>query len=99
MSEAVQVTFRFTGVLRAEAGLSSLRLSFARDTTLRGALVDLRARVLTSFGEKVLDPFISGDPPLSLLLLNRVHLATAADLDREICDADVVAFVLPMEGG
>lgn len=97
----MEITFRFTGALRTSAGLSSLNLSLDDGATLRDALLTLRDEVSRSFAEQVVDPFVEvrADPPLALLLVNRVHLSGVAELDRPIADGDIVAFVMPMAGG
>ncbi|MFC2030062.1 MoaD/ThiS family protein [Chloroflexota bacterium] len=97
----MEITFRFTGALRTSAGISSLTLSLEDGATLRDALFALCDRVPASFLEQVVKPVIEikGDPPLALLLVNRTHLSGAAELDRPVADGDIVAFVMPMEGG
>ena len=97
----MEITFRFTGALRASAGLSSLTLSLDDGATLRDALLTLRDRVPASFSQQVVKPMIEieGEPSLALLLVNRTHLSGAAELDGPVADGDIVAFVMPMEGG
>jgi molybdopterin converting factor small subunit len=97
----MEIAFRFTGALRARAGLSSLTLSLDDGATLRDALLTLCDRVPVSFSEKVVNPVIDieGEAHLALLLVNRTHLSGAAELDRPVTDGDIVAFVMPMEGG
>ncbi len=97
----MEIAFRFTGALRTSAGLSSLNLSFDEGATLGDALLALRNEVSGAFAEQVEDPFVEvrADPPLALVLVNRVHLSGVAELDRSIADGDIVAFVMPMAGG
>ncbi len=97
----MEITFRFTGALRTNAGLSSLNLFIDDGATLRDALLTLRDEVSRSFAEQVVDPFVEirADPPLALVLVNRVHLSGVAEFERPIADGDVVAFVMPMAGG
>lgn len=95
---SLQVTVRFTGQLRTLAGQSSLELSVEEGATLDDVLYALRDLGCTQFAEQVLEPLSKGEPALGLLMLNRV-LCSGAELDRLVFEGDVVAFVMPMEGG
>jgi molybdopterin converting factor small subunit len=95
----MEITVRFTGNLRALAGHSSMVLEAREGTTIREALVALRGEVEPAFDEQVLQPFVRGEPPLVLLLVNRIHLSGAAELDRPLGRGDIIAFAMPMEGG
>jgi molybdopterin converting factor small subunit len=95
---SLQVTVRFTGQLRTMAGQSSMELSMGEGARLQEVLHTLRDLVHPAFTEQVLDPLSEGKPALGLLMLNRV-LYSGAELDRPVFDGDIVAFVMPMEGG
>jgi molybdopterin converting factor small subunit len=51
------------------------------------------------FVEQVLAPLETGEGPLALILVNRIHPRDRAALERPLADGDVVAFVPPMAGG
>jgi hypothetical protein len=55
--------------------------------------------VPSAFSEQVLGPITEGESPSALLLLNRTIVAPAAALDRPLANGDVVAFVMPADGG
>jgi len=93
-----EVTVRFTGELRSLAGQGSLQLSLDGGATLEDAVVAAGELVSPSFSEQVVEPLIGGQPAVPLLLLNRA-LRSAAELDQPVGEGDVIAFVLPMEGG
>ena len=95
----MQVAIRFTGPLRTLAGHYTLSLSLDNGATLRDLFAALRDAVPPPFIEQVLAPLEAGDPPLTLLLLNRTHLRYLSELDRPLTDGDVIAFVPPMAGG
>ena len=93
-----EVTIRFTGELRSLAGRDSLQISPDMGATLREVLVATGNAVSPAFAEQVLEPLLDGEPRAPLLLLNR-RLCSGPELDRAVGEGDVVAFVLPMEGG
>ena len=95
---SLAITVRFTGQLRTLAGQDSLELSIEEGATLDDVLNALRDVVGPGFTEQVLEPLSRGKPALGLLMLNRV-LYSGAELDRPMFEGDVVAFVMPMEGG
>ena len=95
---SLAITIRFTGQLRTLAGQDSLELSIEEGATLDDVLNALRDVVGPGFTEQVLEPLSRGKPALGLLMLNRV-LYSGAELDRPMFEGDVVAFVMPMEGG
>ena len=95
----MNITVRFTGPLRALAGCYTLSLSLDDGATLRNLFSALRDAVPLPFVEQVLAPLEADNPPLALLLLNRVHLRYPAELDRPLTNGDVIAFVPPMAGG
>lgn len=92
------VTVRFTGELRVLAGQGSLQLSLEEGATLKDAVVAVGESVSPSFAAKVVTPLLEGGSAVPLLLLNRV-LCSGAELDQLLGEADIIAFVLPMEGG
>ena len=92
------VTVRFTGELRNLAGKGSLQLSLEEGATLKDALVVAGELVSPAFADQVVEPLLEGKPAVPLLLLNRA-LHSGAELDRPVGEGDIVAFVLPMEGG
>jgi molybdopterin converting factor small subunit len=93
-----QVTVRFTGELRSLAGQGSLLLSLEEGATLKDAMVAAGERVSPAFTSRVVEPLLEGEPMVPLLLLNRT-LRSRADLDQPVGEGDILAFVLPMEGG
>jgi molybdopterin converting factor small subunit len=92
------VTVRFTGELRSLAGLASLQLSLEAGATLKDAVVAAGELVSPAFADQVVGPLLEGKPAVPLLLLNRA-LCSGAELDQPVGEGDIVAFVLPMEGG
>ena len=92
------VTVRFTGELRSLAGQGSLQLSMEEGATLRDAVVAAGELVSPEFADQVVEPLLEGQPAVPLLLLNRT-LRSGAELDQPVGEGDIVAFVLPMEGG
>lgn len=92
------VIVRFTGELRALAGQGSLQLSLEEGATLRDAVQAAGAMVSTSFTERVIEPLTENEPSAPLLLLNR-GLCSGTELDHPVGEGDIIAFVLPMEGG
>jgi molybdopterin converting factor small subunit len=92
------VTVRFTGELRRLAGQSSLQISLEEGATLRDAVSAVGRGVSPEFTDQVVGPLLQGEPAVPLLLLNRT-LCSGAELDRPVGEGDIVAFVLPMEGG
>jgi molybdopterin converting factor small subunit len=95
----MEIGVRFTGALRSLAGRSGLSLSVEAGATVRDALLALGEALPSAFTEQVVLPLMGGDPPLSLLLVNRRHLPGPEGLDSALEDGDVIAFVTPMEGG
>jgi molybdopterin converting factor small subunit len=95
----MDVTVRFTGLLRSQAGCGSLELSLEEGATLGDALIALRSEVPTAFAEQVLLPVSRGEPSAAFLLLNRALVPTAGALERSLVGGDVVAFVTPADGG
>jgi molybdopterin converting factor small subunit len=95
----MDLTIRFTGLLRSQAGCDSLELSLDEGATLGDALFALRHEVSAGFVRQVLLPLCQGEPSSALLLLNRKLVATAEALDRPLVGGDVVAFVTPADGG
>ena len=95
---SLEVTVRFTGELRSLAGQGSLQISLGEGATLRDAIVAAGELASPAFAEQAVRPFLEGEPGVPLLLLNR-RLCSGAELDRAVDEGDVVAFVLPMEGG
>ena len=95
----VQITVRFSGPLRQLAGRQSLALSLSHGATVRHALSALRAHVPAAFVERVIDPLECGVAPATLVLRNTHPLRSSLDLDVALAAGDVLAFVLPMEGG
>lgn len=95
---SAEVTVRFTGELRTLSGQSSLNLAIEEGATLDDLLRALQDVVSLPFTEQVLEPLVQGEPVRGLLLLNRT-LYSGAELDRPVFDGDVIAFVMPMEGG
>jgi molybdopterin converting factor small subunit len=93
-----KVTVRFTGELRSLAGQGSLNLSLEEGATLEDAVVAAGELVSPSFTNQVVEPLLEGKPAVPLLLLNRT-LHSGAELDQPVGEGDVIAFVLPMEGG
>jgi molybdopterin converting factor small subunit len=94
----LEITVRFTGQLRTLAGHSSLNLSVRKGATLGEAVLALRDLVSPSFAEQVVEPLTEGKRSVALLLLNRT-LYSEAEWDRPMFEGDVVAFVMPMDGG
>jgi molybdopterin converting factor small subunit len=92
------VTVRFTGELRSLAGLASLQLSLEEGVTLKDAVAAAGPLVSPAFADQVVEPLLEGKHTVPLLLLNRT-LRSGADLDQPVGEGDIVAFVLPMEGG
>ena len=92
------VTVRFTGELRSLAGQSSLQPSLEEGASLRDAVVAAGEVVSPAFADQVVEPLLKGNPAVPLLLLNRT-LCSGAELDQPVGEGDIVAFVLPMEGG
>ena len=95
---SLAITVRFTGQLRTLAGQENLDLSMEEGATLENVLNAVRDVVCPPFTAQVLEPLSMGKPSLGLLMLNRV-LYSGAELDRLVFEGDVVAFVMPMEGG
>jgi molybdopterin converting factor small subunit len=95
----VQVTVRFSGLLRSLAGTRSLTLSLDDGATLQDLLRCLHDTLPAPFIEQVLTSLEIDGGPLALLLLNRKHLQGQERLDHTLQDGDVVAFVTPMAGG
>jgi molybdopterin converting factor small subunit len=95
----MDVTVRFTGQLRSQAGCGSLELSLEEGATLGDALFALHHQVPAAFAEQVLLPMSRGEPSAALLLLNRTLVASTGALDRSLVGGDVVAFVTPADGG
>ena len=95
----MQITVRFSGPLRALAGHQSLVLSLGEGDTLVDLLVELHKVLPTPFAEQILTPLGTGEGPIPLVLVNRVHPRGPNDLDRPLAEGDVVAFVPPMAGG
>ncbi len=93
-----KVTVRFTGELRSLAGQGSLNLSLEQGATLEDAVVAAGELVSPSFTLQVVEPLLEGKPAAPLLLLNRT-LCSGADLEKPVGEGDIIAFVLPMEGG
>ena len=92
------LTVRFTGELRSLAGQSSLQISLEEGAALRDAVSAVRRGVSPAFADQVVGPLLQGEPAVPLLLLNRT-LCSGVELDRPVGDGDIIAFVLPMEGG
>jgi molybdopterin converting factor small subunit len=92
------VTVRFTGELRALADQDTLQLSLAEGATLRDAVQAVGAMVSKSFTTQVIEPLTESRPSAPLLLLNRA-IRSGAGLDQPVGEGDIIAFVLPMEGG
>jgi molybdopterin converting factor small subunit len=99
LGTGIDVTVRFTGLLRCQAGCGNLVLSLDEGATLGDALLALRHEVPEAFARQVLLPMSRGEPSAALLLLNRTLVATARALDRSLASGDVVAFVTPADGG
>jgi molybdopterin converting factor small subunit len=95
----MEITIRFTGLLRNLAGRASTQVVLDQGSTLRAALVTLREEVPARFAEQVIEPLLAGGPPLALLLHNRAHLSGTDCLERSLAEGDVIAFVMPMAGG
>jgi len=93
-----EIIVRFTGPLRTLAGRASLALSVDEGVMLGDALLTLRDEVLPAFTEQVLEPLEAGERSVPLLLVNRA-ICSGAELGRPVSEGDVVAFVMPMEGG
>ena len=92
------LTVRFTGELRSLADRDSLQISLEEGATLRDAVLAVGMGVSPAFADQVVAPMLRGEPAVPLLLLNR-RLCSGLELDRPVGEGDVVAFVLPMEGG
>jgi len=92
------LTVRFTGELRSLAGQSSLQISLEEGATLRDVVLAVGMGVSPAFADQVVGPLLQGEPAVPLLLLNR-RLCSGLELDRPVGEGDIVAFVLPMEGG
>jgi molybdopterin converting factor small subunit len=95
---SLEVTVRFTGELRSLADQGSMQISLEEGATLRDAIMAAGKLASPAFAEQALGPFLEGKPGVPLLLLNR-RLCSGPELDRVVGEGDVVAFVLPMEGG
>ena len=95
----MEITIRFTGLLRSLAGLASMEVALDEGSTLRAALLALREEVRLRFAEQVIEPLLAGGPSLALLLHNRAHLPGTDCLERRLAEGDVIAFVMPMAGG
>jgi molybdopterin converting factor small subunit len=93
-----EVTVRFTGELRALAGRASLKVSLPQEATYRDAVVAVAERVAPSFGQRAAAPLLAGSAAAPLLLVNRT-LCSGAALDEPAGKGDILAFVLPVEGG
>lgn len=92
------VTVRFTGELRRLAGQGSLQLSLGEGATLRDALVATGELVSPLFTSQVVEPLLQGRRGSPLLLLNRM-LCLQPEMDQQMGENDIVAFVPPMDGG
>ena len=92
------VTVRFTGELRSLAGQGSLQLSLEEGATLKDVILAVGELVSPAFADQVVEPLLEGKPTVPLLLLNRT-LRSGAELAQPVGEGDIVAFVLPMEGG
>jgi molybdopterin converting factor small subunit len=92
------VTVRFTGELHSLAGLANLQLSLKEGATLKDAVVAAGELVSPAFADQVATPLLEGKPKVPLLLLNRT-LRSGTELDQPLGEGDIVAFVLPIEGG
>jgi len=95
----MNVTVRFSGPLQTLAGCPMLTLSLDSGATLRDLLSMLRDVLPVPFVEQVVEPLEAGNGPLTLVLINRVHLRGPGGLERPLAEGDVVAFVPPMAGG
>jgi molybdopterin converting factor small subunit len=95
----MEVTVRFTGMLRGLAGSSSLELTLDEGATLRSALQAVGEQVTGTFEEQVIRPLLQGGLPVAVLLLNRAILPASTELERPLRSGDILAFVMPMEGG
>lgn len=93
-----RVTVRFTGELRRLAGHDSLQLMLGEGATLKDALLAIGELTSPLFTNQVVEPLLEGKQAAPLLLLNRM-LCSEPEMDRRIGNDDVIAFVLPMEGG
>lgn len=92
------VTVRFTGELRSLAGRGSLQLTLEEGATVQDAVSAVGRMVSPAFADQVVKPLLAGQPAAPLLLLNR-KLCSRTELDQPVAEGDIVAFVLPMEGG
>lgn len=95
----MEITVRFTGMMRSLAGLASVHMSLEAGATLRTALLAIIDLVARPFAEQVVQPLVARETVPALLLLNRVYMSDATDLDRRLSPGDVIAFVMPMAGG
>ena len=93
-----RATVRFTGELRSLAGRGSLELSLEEGANLRDALVATGELASPSFKNQVVEPLLEGNQAVPLLLLNRT-IHSGLELAQPLGEGDVIAFVLPMEGG
>jgi molybdopterin converting factor small subunit len=95
---SLKVTVRFTGELRSLAGLASLQLSLGEGSTLGDAVLAAGSLASPGFLRQVAEPLLEDNSSAPLLLVNRA-LCSGAELNRPVGDGDIIAFVLPMEGG
>jgi molybdopterin converting factor small subunit len=93
-----EVTVRFTGELRGLAGHGSLQLSLEEGATLRDALVEIGKVTSPLFENRVVKLLLEGNQGSPLLLVNRT-LCSEPEMDLRMDNGDIIAFVLPMEGG
>jgi molybdopterin converting factor small subunit len=93
-----KVTVRFTGQLRTLARRGNLELSLEEGATLEDAIAAAGGSTAPFFANQVVEPLLEGEQSVPLLLWNR-KLCSRDDLDRDLGDGDIVAFVQPMDGG
>jgi molybdopterin converting factor small subunit len=95
----MEVTVRFTGILRRLAQNDAVQLDLKVGASLRQALVCLQETLPTGFSAEVLAPVLGGTEIPAILLLNRSSVHKAEQLEVELSEGDIIAFATPMEGG
>ena len=95
----MEVTVRFTGLLRRLAERDYVKLDLGEGASLRQALSRLEEKLPDDFSREVLVPILRGVEIPTVLVWNRTSVHRAEELDQKLEDGDIIAFATPMEGG